>query len=98
MYINLSVLDIREGHLQDALKEADEAVRLRPTLSLTHYYRGHTGEASQGYRLALEHDPRDTLSQAALNAIDLQSMMQAGLDALYRRRDLQRRSRCSRQY
>src|SRR5213593_4232584 len=40
VHMNLSVLEAHERHLDKALSEALEAVRLQPSLALTHFYLG----------------------------------------------------------
>jgi Flp pilus assembly protein TadD len=73
VHTNLSVLETREGHPEKALTEAGEAVRLRPDLSLTHFYlgqalekMGQTSEAAAAYEQAVQLDPRYNEARAAL--------------------------------
>jgi tetratricopeptide (TPR) repeat protein len=99
VHMNLSVLEANEGHPDKALSEAEEAVRLRPDLSLTHFYLGEAlqkmgrrSEAAAAYRQALQLDPRYDAARAALARLGKsgdpgESAMSAGLDALYKRRD-----------
>src|SRR5262249_38826895 len=94
VYMNLAVLNMYEKRLDEALRNADEAVRLNPNLSLTHYYRGQVldqlgrrSEAREAYARAVAVDPRDTDAQTALRASQLDGLMREGLDGLYRRRN-----------
>jgi tetratricopeptide (TPR) repeat protein len=100
VHMNLSVLEANEGHPDKALSEAQEAVRLRPDLSLSHFYlgealqqKGRTSEAAAAYQQAIQLDPRYNEARAALarlGKVDTQgesAMMSAGLYALYNRRD-----------
>ncbi len=73
VHMNLSVLEANEGHLEKALAEAEQAVRLRPDLSLTHFYLGQAlermnraNEAAVAYERALQLDPRYDAARAAL--------------------------------
>jgi tetratricopeptide (TPR) repeat protein len=77
IHINLSVLETREGHPEKALAEAQEAVRFRPDLSLTHFYLGqaleklgHTGEAAAAYQQAVQLDPRYHEARVALARLE----------------------------
>jgi tetratricopeptide (TPR) repeat protein len=100
VYMNLSVLEMNEGNLEKALAEAQHAVRLRPDLSLTHFYLGEAlqrtkrrTEAAGAYQQALNLDPRYNAARAALARLgpaDPQNdsaMMSAGIYALYTQRD-----------
>ena len=76
-YMNLSVLESREGHLDQSLAMAEMATRVSPSLALAHYYHGQaleklgrTGEAAAAYRLAVDLDPRDTVASAALRRVE----------------------------
>jgi len=99
VYMNISVLEAREGHLDAALHAADEAVRLKPGLAPAHYYRGRvleklgrTEEAAAAYEQALAIDPRHLEASNALarltpnGASGAEALMQSGLDALYAQR------------
>jgi tetratricopeptide (TPR) repeat protein len=98
--MNLSVLEAHEGNLDKALAEAQEAVRLRPDLSLTHFYlgqalkkMGRTAEAAAAYKHAIQLDPRYNEAKEALALIEKSdgqsesALMAAGLYALNNRRD-----------
>jgi tetratricopeptide (TPR) repeat protein len=100
--MNLSVLEAHEGNLDKALAEAEEAVRLRPDLSLTHFYlgqalkkMGRTAEAAAAYKHAIQLDPRYKEAKEALALIEKSdgqsesALMAAGLYALNNRRDPQ---------
>jgi protein O-mannosyl-transferase len=100
VHMNLSVLETNEGHPEKALSAAEVAVRLRPDLSLTHYYlgealqrMGRTTDAAAAYRQALQLDPRYETARVALARLGKSgdpgesAVMSAGLDALYKRRD-----------
>jgi Flp pilus assembly protein TadD len=100
VYMNLSVLETNEGHPEKALAQAQEAVRLRPDVSMTHYYlgealekMGRANEAAAAYQQAIRLDPlynAPRVTLARLEKFDPQSesaMMSAGLHALYSGRD-----------
>ncbi len=100
VYMNLSVLEAHEGHLDQALLMAQDAVRLRPDHSRTHFYlaralekMGLMEDAAGEFRRAVELDPRDTEAQAALAALAKpghlteEGMMKSGLYALSTRGD-----------
>ena len=93
VYMNLSVLEVHEGHLDAALGAANEAVRLRPDHDRTHFYLGRAleklgrrGEALAAYEHALALNPRDTeAAEAAAQLARLaedENDMGAGLYAL----------------
>jgi len=93
VYMNLSVLEAHEGHLDAALSAANEAVDLRPDHDRTHFYLGRVleklgrrGEALAAYQRALALNPRDTeAEQAAAQLAQLtedEDEMGAGLYAL----------------
>ena len=87
--MNMSSLLRVEGDLDGALREAQEAVRLAPTLALAHYYLGSAYEAlgriddaRAAYTRALEINPTDTEPQLGLNRLaagTAQTEMNAGL-------------------
>jgi tetratricopeptide (TPR) repeat protein len=92
-YMNLSVLDRHEGNLEGALRDAQEAVRLRPDQAQSHFYLGKAlealgrrDEAAAAYRRGVDVDPRETEAHEALarltNGDDEASLMTAGLAAL----------------
>jgi Flp pilus assembly protein TadD len=100
VYMNLSVLETNEGHPEKSLAQAQEAVRLRPDVSMTHYYlgealekMGRANEAAAAYQQAIRLDPlynAPRVALARLGKFDPQSesaMMSAGLHALYSGRD-----------
>jgi len=100
VYMNLSVLETNEGHPEKALPQAQEAVRLRPDVSMTHYYlgealekMGRANEAAAAYQQAIRLDPlynAPRVALARLGKFDPQSesaMMSAGLHALYSGRE-----------
>jgi len=104
-YMNLAVLDMREGRLADALRAADEAVRTGPRLGLAHYYRGQALEkldrkedAARAYRDALAMHPglREAEQALALLVADapgeptLQALMDDGLALRFSARDPRR--------
>jgi tetratricopeptide (TPR) repeat protein len=75
-YMNLSVLEGREGHLEQSLAMAEMATRMNPSLALAHYYQGQalerlgrTNEAAAAYRLAVDLDSRDAAARDALRRI-----------------------------
>jgi Flp pilus assembly protein TadD len=94
VYINLSVLESHLGHLPEALRAAENAVRLKPDLSLSHYYHGrvleklgHVEEALTAYRHAVTLNPRDETAQKAVTALEdtvawsVDTLMDAGKEA-----------------
>jgi tetratricopeptide (TPR) repeat protein len=98
--MNLSVLEAHEGNLDKALAEAREGVRLRPDLSLTHFYlgqalkkMGRTAEAAAAYKHAIQLDSRHNEAKQALALVESSggqsesAQMASGLYALYNRRD-----------
>jgi tetratricopeptide (TPR) repeat protein len=94
VYMNLAVLDAHEGRLAEALRQADQAVRLNPELALTHYYRGYVLErlrrrddAAAEYERTVAIDPRNAQARAALAGFQTELAMREGLDALYARHD-----------
>jgi len=100
VYMNLSVLEAHEGRLPEALRAAEQAVRLRPDLDRSHVYLGRVlekmgriGEAAAAYPRATELNPRDAEAQGALarlersGGITKESLMRAGLAALYTQRN-----------
>jgi protein O-mannosyl-transferase len=101
VHMNLSVLEANEGHAEKALSEAEQAVRLRPDLSLTHFYLGQalermnrTTEAAAAYHQAIDLDPRYNEARVMLARLAGKSgdqgesaMMAAGVYASYTRRD-----------
>jgi protein O-mannosyl-transferase len=100
LYMNLSILEAHEGHLDAALAAAQKAVELRPNLARAHYYQGRvleqagrTADAAVAYQRALTIDPRDAEASGALTrlrrdgAATAAAVMQAGIDALYTRHD-----------
>jgi tetratricopeptide (TPR) repeat protein len=100
LYMNLSILEAHDGHLPEALSAAEKAVELNPNLSRAHYYHGRvlaqlgrTADAAAAYQRALAIDPRDADVRAALarlgsdGAPTIDTLMQAGLGALYTRHD-----------
>jgi len=99
VYMNLSVLETREGHLDAALRAAEEGVRVQPSLAGAHYHHGQvlerlgrTDDAAAAYQWAQAIDPRDQRVTAALARLapdggsSVEGLMQAGLDALYTQR------------
>src|SRR5439155_701815 len=94
VYMNLCMLEAREGHLEEALHAASEAVRLRPDFSPSYLLLGNvlaksgrTEEAAAAYRRAAALDPRDraapqALARLASGADQDEALMRAGLDAL----------------
>jgi tetratricopeptide (TPR) repeat protein len=73
IHMNLSILEAHEGNLDKALAEAQEAVRLAPELSLSHFYLGNalqkigrTADAAAEYRRAVDLDPNVSAAKAAL--------------------------------
>ncbi len=100
LYMNFSVLEASEGHLDASLKAADQAVRLRPDQSQGHLYLGmalervgRVAEAAAEYRRSIALNPSDAQATAALARIERNgglsedAMMKAGLHALYTRGD-----------
>src|SRR2546427_4453554 len=99
VYMNLSVLEGHEGHLDKALANAQQAVRLRPDLAMTHFYLGQAlqkmgriEEAGAAHAQAVLLNPRYREAKEALTHLrradpHSEAMMSAGLDALYARRD-----------
>lgn len=101
VHMNLSVLEANEGHPEKALSAAEVAVRLRPDLSLTHFYLGQalermnrTTEAAAAYQQAIDLDPRYNEAKVMLTRLTGKSgdqgeavIMTAGVYALYTRRD-----------
>jgi tetratricopeptide (TPR) repeat protein len=95
VYINLSVLEAWEGHLDAALAAANEAVRLRPDNPRAYVYLGRvlaklgrTDEARAAYGRALYLAPRDgeaeaELAQLADGADADQALMSAGMHSLH---------------
>src|SRR4029077_2065612 len=92
----------REGHLDEALRAANEAVRLRPDFSSAHLLLGNVlakfgrkEEAAAAYRRAAALDPRDPSPRQALirlassNDPD-EALMRDGLDALRTAHDPER--------
>jgi Flp pilus assembly protein TadD len=97
LYMNLSVLETQEGHLAEALQAAQQGVRLKPALALTHYYLGQVFEklgrrddAWSAYQQGLAVEPHHPSLQEAVEQLSqsrtesLEAIMQAGLDALYK--------------
>src|SRR5207249_1472287 len=97
-HMNLSVLDTREGRLEDALRAAQRAVRLRPDLAMTHFYLGQVlesmgriGDVVAAYQTAIELSRQDAQAQSALARLERSGdltedvLMRVGLDALYTR-------------
>src|SRR5207247_10571320 len=94
LYINLSVLEAWEGHLEEALAAANEAVRLRPDYPRAYVYfgrglakLGRTDEARAAYGRAVYLAPRDGEAQAELarladGADPDQALMNAGVHSL----------------
>lgn len=94
VYMNLSVLDAQEGHLDDALRNALEAVRLRPDHSRSHFYLGRalerlgrTDEALAAYERAVATNPLDIEAQAGVTRLgkggdEDERLMREGLQAL----------------
>lgn len=90
VYMNLSALEAAEGHLDEALRLADEAVRFRPAEPRCHLYRGEAlrklgrlDDAAAAYQRALSLDPGLTDALDALSSVGAEAKMRAGLDALY---------------
>lgn len=98
IYMNLSVLESTEGHLEESLRHAEEAVRLGSHLALSHFYHGaileklgRRGEAALAYQRALAINPehrgaREGLARASHSASPTETEMARGLEALYQRR------------
>src|SRR5207247_1264593 len=94
LYINLSVLEAWEGHLEEALAAANEAVRLRPGYPRAYVFLGRvlaklgrTDEARAAYGRAVYLAPRDGEAQAELarladGADPDQALMNAGVHSL----------------
>src|ERR1051326_7729651 len=90
--MNISSLLRMQGDLDGALREAQEAVRLAPTLALAHYYLGSAfealgriEEARAAYARANEINPTDPEPRASLDRLgagNAQTEMAAGLQML----------------
>ncbi len=102
VYMSVSLLEAREGHLEEALRAANEAVRLRPDYAPAHFLLGNvlaragrTEEAAAAYRRAAALDPRDTAAPQALARLtgggdQDEEQMSVGLDALRKLHDPER--------
>ena len=109
VYMNLCMLEAREGHLEEALHAASEAVRLRPDFSPSYLLLGNvlaksgrTEEAAAAYRRAAALDPHDraapqALARLASGADQDEALMRAGLDALRTLHDPERAAALFRQ-
>ncbi|HUE30880.1 MAG TPA: tetratricopeptide repeat protein, partial [Verrucomicrobiae bacterium] len=102
VHMSLGLLAAREGHLEEALAAANEAVRLRPDYARAHLLLGNvlaksgrTEEAAAAYQRAAALDPRDSAPRLALarltgGADQDERLMSAGLDALRAQHDPER--------
>jgi Flp pilus assembly protein TadD len=102
VHMSLGLLEAREGHLEEALRAANEAVRLRPDYAPASFLLGNvlaragrTEEAAAAYRRAAALDPRDGAARQALahlagGADQDERLMSAGLDALRTQHDPER--------
>ena len=102
VHMSLGLLEAREGHLEEALAAANEAVRLRPDYAPAHLLLGNvlarsgrTEEAAAAYQRAAALDPRDSAPRLALarltgGADQDERLMSAGLDALRAQHDPER--------
>ena len=104
-HMNLAALAMHERRYPDALRAADEGVRVAPRLGLAHYYRGQAleklsrnADAARAYRDALAVHPGLREAELALASLqrdapdpqELRALMDEGLALRYRAGDARR--------